>query len=94
MVKNVEHIYSIFMDESNTMKFNGIPGHPEIELSLMKLYSLTGMQKALDLAKHFIDKRGTYPHYFEKETNNRNWKVWDMAPKDNEYVQAMPPLEN
>ena len=37
MIKNVEHIYSVFMNESDEMKFNGIPGHPEVELALMKL---------------------------------------------------------
>ena len=92
MVKNVEHIYSVFMNESNEVKFNGIPGHPEIELALMKLYSLTGLKHALELAKHFIDKRGTDPHYFENEVKNRGWTVWNMDPKDNEYYQGNLPL--
>ena len=92
MIKNVEYIYTTFMDESNPVKFNGIPGHPEIELALMKLYSLTGMKKALELAKHFIDKRGTDPHYFENEVKNRNWKVWGMDPVDTEYFQGNAPF--
>ena len=92
MTKNVEHIYSVFMNESNEMKFNGIPGHPEVELALMKLYSLTGLEHALELAKHFIDKRGTDPHYFEKETKNRNWGVWGSDGKDVEYNQANKPI--
>jgi len=92
MTKNVEHIYSVFMDESNEMKFNGIPGHPEIELALMKLYSLTGLNHALELAKHFIDKRGTDPQYFEKEVKNRNWSVWGSDGKDVEYNQANKPI--
>ena len=92
MVKNVEHIYSVFMNESNEVKFNGIPGHPEIELALMKLYSLTGLKHAIELAKHFIDKRGTDPHYFENEVKNRGWTVWNMDPKDNEYYQGNLPL--
>ena len=93
MIKNVEYIYTTFMDESNPVKFNGIPGHPEIELALMKLYSLTGMKKALELAKHFIDKRGTDPHYFENEVKNRNWKVWGMDPVDTEYFQGNAPIK-
>ena len=92
MIKNVEHIYSVFMDESNEVKFNGIPGHPEIELVLMKLYTLTGLNHALELAKHFIDKRGTDPHYFEKESKNRNWGVWGSDGKDVEYNQANKPI--
>ena len=93
MIKNVEYIYTTFMDESNPVKFNGIPGHPEIELALMKLYSLTGMKKAIELAKHFIDKRGTDPHYFENEVKNRNWKVWGMDPVDTEYFQGNAPIK-
>ena len=92
MIKNVEHIYSVFMNESDEMKFNGIPGQPEVELALMKLYSLTGLEHALELAKHFIDKRGTDPHYFEKETKNRNWGVWGSDGKDVEYNQANKPI--
>ena len=92
MTKNVEHIYSVFMNESNEMKFNGIPGHPEIELALMKLYSLTGLNHALELAKHFIDKRGTDPQYFEKEAKSRNWAVWGSDGKDVEYNQSNKPI--
>ena len=92
MVKNMNHIYSVFMDESSPVKFNGIPGHPEIELALMKLYSLTGNKKALELAKHFIDKRGTDPHYYENEVKNRDWNIWGMDPKDVDYMQNNLPL--
>ena len=92
MIKNVEHIYSVFMDESNEMKFNGIPGHPEVELALMKLYSLTGLEHALKLAKHFVDKRGTDPQYFEKEVKSRNWSVWGGDGKDIEYNQSNKPI--
>jgi DUF1680 family protein len=35
------------------------PGHPEVELGLVKLYRATGDQRYLDLAKFFIDVRGT-----------------------------------
>ena len=92
MVKNMNHIYSVFMDESSPVKFNGIPGHPEIELALMKLYSLIRNKKALELAKHFIDKRGTDPHYYENEVKNRDWNIWGMDPKDVDYMQNNLPL--
>lgn len=41
-----------------TAKFNA-PGHEEIELALIKLYQVTGDQRHLNLARHFIDVRGT-----------------------------------
>ena len=34
------------------------PGHPEIELGLVKLYRATGNRDYLDLAKYFVDLRG------------------------------------
>jgi DUF1680 family protein len=36
----------------------GFPGHPEIELALVKLYRLTGRADYLRLAKYFLDQRG------------------------------------
>ena len=91
MTKNVQHIYSVFMDESSP-KFNGIPGHPEVELALMKLYTLTGMKESLELAKHFVDKRGIQPSYFEYEQKQRKWWVWGMGPVDTLYHQGNVPL--
>lgn len=34
------------------------PGHPEIELALLRLYTATNNQDAYDLAKYFIQERG------------------------------------
>ena len=34
---------------------------------MMRLYDLTGEQKYLDLAKYFIDERGTKPYYYDIE---------------------------
>lgn len=40
-------------------KIHGCPGHPEIELALVKLYRVTGEKAYLDTAKYFLDLRGT-----------------------------------
>jgi len=36
------------------------PGHPEIEIALIKLYRFSGEEKYLELAKRFIDTRGKF----------------------------------
>jgi len=37
---------------------HGYPGHPEIELALIRFYTATGNQDAYDLAQYFIEERG------------------------------------
>jgi uncharacterized protein len=49
----------------------GYPGHEEIELALMRLYDVTGARRHADLAKFFIDERGTQPHYYDQEARTR-----------------------
>lgn len=44
------------------------PGHEEIELALVKLYHCTGEKRYLELAKHFIDRRG-----LEREVPETHW---------------------
>jgi len=53
-LKNADLINSVF----GPNKKKNPPGHQEIEISLGKLYRLTGEQKYLDLAKFFLDQRG------------------------------------
>ena len=43
---------------SENGKIDGIDGHPEIETALVELFRETGEQSYLDLAQHFIDRRG------------------------------------
>ncbi len=45
----------------------GYPGHPECELALMKLWHATGDKKYFELARFFIENRGS--HYFATEHN-------------------------
>lgn len=88
MQKNVSHIYNIFIKEAH----EGFPGHPEIELALMKMYHITMDDACLELAKHFINIRGTDISYYERERNNRNWTVWGNNALDNNYQQSNIPL--
>ncbi|MCQ2533695.1 MAG: glycoside hydrolase family 127 protein [Clostridia bacterium] len=88
MKKNADHIYDYFI----TQKHPGYPGHPEIELALLKLYRATKEHKYLELSKHFIDIRGVDPLYFENEANDRSWSVWGSDGKDVVYNQAIKPV--
>lgn len=89
MERNAEHIYRRFITEEN----EGYPGHPEIELALMKLYRLTGNQHCRELAEHFIYVRGVDPHFFEKEAAKRNWSVWGNDATNHLYAQNHAPLK-
>lgn len=53
MLKNVFHIYKVFIEDGH----GGCPGHPEIEAALMKMYRITGEKKCLELAEYFINER-------------------------------------
>ena len=88
MEKNAEHIYKHFITEHN----EGVPGHPEIELALMKMYRTTGNKKWLLLAEHFINKRGEDPHFYEKEAAKRDWSVWGNNPTEHDYQQSGKPV--
>ena len=74
-------------------KRHGYPGHPEIELALMRLYAVTGDEKHLRLAKYFVDERGQSPLYFERETReNGNEFYWQNSPFGYQYYQAGKPV--
>ncbi len=85
-----DHIDSLFGPEPE--KKPGYPGHPEIELALVKLYRATGEERYLKLSKFFVDERGRKPLYFEIEAKERGeerpqWPFWTPA-----YCQAHLPV--
>lgn len=86
--KNADHIYRYFITDKNP----GCPGHPEVELALMKLYRATEDDRYFELAKHFVDVRGVDPEFFEKEAANRSWSVWGSDGRDASYNQASKPV--
>lgn len=60
-------------------QLRGYPGHPEIELALVRLADTTGESRYLELARYFLLERGTEPHYFDEEAERR--RRMDPAPK-------------
>lgn len=49
-------IYDVFYVQQSAPY--ATPGHPEIELALLRLYEVTGEKKYLDLGKFFLETRG------------------------------------
>lgn len=88
MCHMADHIYTHFIEE----KAEGYPGHPEVELALMRMYDYTGNVKYRELAKHFIDVRGVDNQYFAKESKKRGWTVWGSSDSNQEYTQCHAPV--
>ncbi len=87
-VRNAECIYEHFIVQG----VKGIPGHPEIELALLKLYRLTNNAHFLELAEMFVNERGKDPAFFAKEAEKRDWTVWGSDPWSNDYRQSAKPV--
>ncbi len=62
-IKFADLIDSVFGNDPG--KREGYPGHEELELALIKLWRVTGEQRYFDLAKFFLESRGTA--FFAKE---------------------------
>lgn len=88
MCKMADHMYKHFIVE----KSPGYPGHPEVELALMRLYNFTQNKKYKELAEHFINIRGIDSDYFIKESKQRGWTVWGNKGEDKEYAQNQCPV--
>ncbi|NSW53296.1 MAG: glycoside hydrolase family 127 protein [Anaerolineae bacterium] len=79
----------------------GYPGHEEIELALVRLAEETGEERYRELAKFFIDERGTQPHYYTQEAisrgedpNNWHWVTTEneVSKVDYRYNQSHCPV--
>lgn len=56
---------------------HGYPGHPEIEMALLRLYAATNSSEAYELAKYFLQERGNPTgqhgmHFYDWEAQKRN----------------------
>lgn len=88
MSKMTDHIYEHFITE----QAEGYPGHPEVELALMRMYHATSEPKYLELARHFINTRGEDPDFYRKEAKKRDWYVWGPVPAAPDYMQTHAPV--
>jgi len=70
----------------------GYPGHPELELALVKLYRDGGDEKYLKLAQYFVNERGQQPHYFDLESIAREEDPTDFWAQTYKYCQAHKPV--
>lgn len=59
MCKYADYIEKCFVTEKSAKFIT--PGHPEIELALVKLYEITGKRRYLELSKFFVDNHGANP---------------------------------
>lgn len=73
-------------------KLHGYPGHEEIELALIRLYTLTGDPAALDMAAYFINARGQSPGFFLEELERRGEKPHPLF--DERYFQSHQPVRD
>lgn len=92
-----DHIDSVFGPHESQL--HGYPGHPEIELALMRLYEVTGNPRYMKLTQYFVEQRGSHPpHYYDEEYEKRgktsHWNTYGPAwmVKDKAYSQAHEPL--
>lgn len=92
MCRFVDYMCQIFGKEEG--QIHGYPGHPEIELSLVKLYRVTGEKRYLDLANYFVMARGEQPCYFLNEECKKEGKYIfpEFADFDMDYAQAHMPI--
>ena len=69
----------------------GYPGHPECELALMKLWRVTGDKNYYNLAKFFIDKRGS--KFFATEHNTPLSQYEGVYWSDHKPIREMSSIE-
>ena len=90
-IRFVDHIDGVIGPEEG--KLHGYPGHPVIEMALMRLYEVTGDEKHLRLAAYFVNQRGQRPLFFEQEDERSgNTFYWKNSPFRYQYYQAGRPV--
>lgn len=94
LIRYADHIDSTFGPQPG--KKRGYPGHPELELALVRLYHATGDRRYLELSRFFIDERGTSspdkPHYYDLEARERGDDPAKFWARSYEYNQSHQPI--
>ncbi|MBQ2990326.1 MAG: glycoside hydrolase family 127 protein, partial [Clostridia bacterium] len=94
MLRFVDHIIDRYGENGE----EGIPGHQEIELALLRLYSVTGDARHRDMALRFLNLRGQDPDYFKKHTPSDLSGVcfggYGIDPADTLYNQSDVPARD
>lgn len=88
--KLADHIADVF--GTSPGQIPGYPGHPEVELALIRLSEATGNKKYQQLAEYFIRQRGTSPSIFRKEADQFGWD-WEDSPFQFQFYQAGKPIQ-
>jgi len=75
-------------------KKRGYPGHPEIELALIRLYEVTCEEKYLSLAGYFVNERGAGENIFaeERRKEGHSYIFPEMAHFREDYFQSHLPV--
>ncbi len=84
-----------FLPESGEMR--GYPGHPEIELALVRLYEATGDEDALRLCRYFLNVRGVGEKTWRAVEDERGGftPIWGhLAHFDSSYAQEHQPVRD
>ena len=86
--KYADYIERVFKTEKSASFTT--PGHPELELALMKLYKATGEKRYAELAKYFIDEHGKHPEEsdFIKGWCNKYYNQDDMPIRDRKTAEG------
>lgn len=90
MRRCADHIIDVFHQEDYA---DGVPGHEEIELALVKLADVTGDEKYARMALDFINRRGCSDYLEREHTLERYINVWhDPNTYKPYYGQAHAPV--
>lgn len=101
LCKYVDLFVATFGDQDGQLP--GYPGHPEIELALLRLYKVTQNPNHLKLAQFFVEERGNQQggkeksHYYDVEAKARGENEHELpmsypAARSYWYQQAHVPI--
>ena len=65
---------------------HGYPGHPEVELALVKLYRATGEKRYLEVSKYFVEQRGVGRITSSREEKGEKYR--QIFPEFKDYSPA------